>query len=149
MKKIISALLVLSCTGCSGIKFNTNFSPYINSQLKSAIVREYTIEQINQFDAVSLGFVTASDCQANPRDDKPSKRSLESALKNHVHDLGGNGLVIEACGRQQSAGCLVFLECRGVAYSVPERKSAPNSSGDSTSPRAALPGYSIPPFYEH
>ena len=146
MKRIIlSTLLILACCGCSGIKFNTNVGPYVGSQLKSAGVREYTIEQVNQFDAISLGFVTASDCQANARDSEPSKRGLERALKNQVHNRGGNGLVIEACSRQQSAGCLAFLECRGVAYSVPERKSATNSRREAE-PANPSPSYSPAPF---
>lgn len=125
MKVNALGLAALITSGCSGVEFNTNLGPYASSRVKAATVQEYTPEEINRYDAVSLGFVEASDCQKRVDDSEPSKRGLLNAMKIRAHTLGGNGLVVEACGRAQTAGCLVYMECRGTAYSVPERQSRP------------------------
>lgn len=126
MKRIISVLLVISCTGCSGFQFNSNLGDYATGRIKSAAVEEYSFEEINRFDAVSLGFVEASYCQERPDERRPSKAALINELKLATHRRGGNGVVVEACSNPSTDGlCQSYVECRGVAYAVPERQSRP------------------------
>ena len=126
---VTAACLVVAA--CSRIQFNTSLEPYVNDRIKTSLVREYSIAEISQYDAVTLGFVDASYCQDRIDDRKADKSLLVRDLKLRTKDLGGNGLVVEACGTGALAGCYSYLECRGVAYSVPERK------GDSIPPSTA------------
>ena len=107
------------------MNFSTNLGPYVESSVKTVIVEEYSLAEISKYDAISLGFVEASYCQERIDQPKPSKRALVNDLKVRTHSLGGNGVVVEACGRATSGICTQYLECRGVAYSVPQRKSRP------------------------
>ena len=125
MKRIISALLVLGCTGCNGFQFNSNLGDYTAGRIKSAAVKEYSLEEINRFDAVSLGFVESSYCQDLPDERRPSEALLLNQLKITTHRRGGNGVVVEACTSASVSVCRAYMECRGVAYAVPERQSRP------------------------
>ena len=126
MKRVmISALLILSCTGCNGFQFNSNLGDYTAGRINSAAVKEYSIEEINRFDAVSLGFVEASYCQDRPNERHPSNATLINELKLATHRRGGNGVVVETCTSAAATACLAYVECRGVAYAVPARQSRP------------------------
>ncbi|WP_078085491.1 hypothetical protein [Microbulbifer mangrovi] len=116
------AITALFLAGCNGIQFNTNAGPYVSDRLSSTLVREYTISEISQYDATTLGFVEASYCQDKLNERKASKTTLVRDLKVRTQKMGGNGLVVEACGTTEFSGCLSYMECRGVAYAVPERK---------------------------
>ncbi|WP_231758549.1 hypothetical protein [Microbulbifer elongatus] len=126
---LLAASLLLSA--CNGIQFSSNLEPYVEDRIKTRMVREYSIAEIDQYNATTLGFVDASYCQDRVDDRKASKSQLVRDLKLRTKNLGGNGLVVEACGTGAIAGCYSYMECRGVAYSVPERK------GDSTPPTTA------------
>ncbi|WP_043319539.1 hypothetical protein [Microbulbifer sp. HZ11] len=132
-KHAVPAILTasLALTGCSGIQFNSSLEPYVEDRIKTKMVREYSIAEIDQYNATTLGFVDASYCQERMDERKASKSQLVSDLKLRTKNLGGNGLVVEACGTGAIPGCYSFMECRGVAYSVPERK------GDSIPPTTA------------
>lgn len=116
------AAALLLVTGCNGIQFNTNAGPYVSDRLSSTLVREYTISEISRYNATTLGFVNASYCQEKLDERKASKSALMRDLKVRTQKMGGNGLVVEACGTSEFNGCLSYIECRGVAYAVPERK---------------------------
>ncbi|WP_299594962.1 hypothetical protein [uncultured Microbulbifer sp.] len=116
------ALCALSFAGCNGIQFNTNAGPYVSDRIGASIVREYTISEISQYNATTLGFVEASYCQEKINERKASKSALVRDLKVRTQKMGGNGLVVEACGTAAYGACQTYMECRGVAYSVPERK---------------------------
>ena len=112
----------LLTAGCNGIQFNTNTGPYISDRISATSVREYTIAEISQYNATTLGFVEASYCQEKIDDRKASKSGLVRDLKLRTKNIGGNGVVVEACGVAQFGGCHSYMECRGMAYVVPERK---------------------------
>ena len=118
------AFSALYITGCNGIQFNTNAGPYLSDRISATVVREYTIAEISQYNATTLGFVEASYCQEKIDERKASKSSLIRDLKVRTQKMGGNGVVVEACGVAEFGGCRTYMECRGVAYSVPERKGA-------------------------
>lgn len=119
---LVFTLLTLLLTGCSGVSFPTNVGSYTTGKTKALLVREYTISEIERYDAITLGFVEASYCQQRPDEPKARKAELIDSLKQRTHSLGGNGVVVEACGTAIYAGCHSYLECRGVAYQVPERQ---------------------------
>ena len=125
---LLTASLMLSA--CSGIQFNSSLEPNVEDRIKTRMVREYSLAEIDQYNATTLGFVDTSYCPGRVDDRKASKSQLIRDLKLRTKNLGGNGLVVEACGTGSIAGCYFFLECRGVAYSVPERKgdSIPSST---------------------
>ncbi|QKX16230.1 hypothetical protein [Microbulbifer sp. YPW1] len=118
----IIAMASIFTTACNGIQFNTNAGPYVSDRLSSTLVREYTISEISRYNATTLGFVNASYCQDKLDERKASKSALVRDLKVRTQKMGGNGLVVEACGTTKFNGCLSYIECRGVAYAVPERK---------------------------
>ncbi|WP_334078971.1 hypothetical protein [Microbulbifer sp. M83] len=111
--------------GCNGVDFRTNVGPYAKSRIASAGVREYSPVEIGRYDAVSLGFVDSSACQDRIDAPEPERSDLVRKMKQRVHDMGGNGIVVESCGKAALGTCRVHLECRGMAYSVPERQSRP------------------------
>ncbi|WP_444909401.1 hypothetical protein [Microbulbifer sp. TRSA005] len=131
MIRIFVLLSALTVSACSNLKFNTNAGPYLSNKITSTFVKEYSPAEIRRYNGIILGVVTSSECQASPKEDKPSKKALNWALKKQVHDMGGNAIVIENCAVQQSAGCISFLECQGVAYTIPN----PNSQASKTSHR--------------
>lgn len=116
---VLSALLI---AGCSRLQLTTNAGPFITDSISSTLVREYSISEISQYDATTLGFVDASYCQTKLTDRKATKSVVVRDLKLRTKNMGGNGLVVEACGVAESGACHSYLECRGVAYRVPERK---------------------------
>ena len=118
----IITVVSIFLSACNGIQFNTNAGPYVSDRLSSTLVREYTISEISQYQATTLGFVEASYCQDKPDERKASKSALVRDLKVRTKKMGGNGLVVEACGATKFGGCLSYMECRGVAYAVPQRK---------------------------
>lgn len=130
-KLALSLLAVVTAAGCNGIQFNTNAGPYISDRISASVVREYTIAEISQYEATTLGFVEASYCQEKIDDRKASKSALVRDLKVRTKDMGGNGLVVEACGVAQFGNCHSYMECRGVAYAVPDRKGdGPHTAGN-------------------
>lgn len=124
-------LAALSTAGCSGIQFDTNAGPYLSDRVSGTIVREYTLAEISEYNAISLGFVDASYCQEKIDDREARKSKLVRDLKVRTQKRGGNGVVVEACGVAKFAGCYSYMECRGMAYSVPERKGdTPEAAGN-------------------
>lgn len=115
-------------SGCSGVSFHTNAGEYAIDRAGSALVREYTVEQINRYEAITLGMVEAGYCQESPDAAKAHKSTLVRDLKRRTRQMGGNGVVVEACGTGGFPGCHTYLECRGVAYSVPERQGGTPSN---------------------
>ncbi|KUJ84898.1 hypothetical protein AWR36_004480 [Microbulbifer flavimaris] len=124
---VFTAIALAALGGCEGLRFNSNLGPYSEVRIKAAAVREYTPVQIARYDAITLGFVEAAQCQRRPDEPKPNRRMLVRELKQRTHNLGGNGVVVEACGTATGGfeGCQRYLECRGVAYAVPGRQSRP------------------------
>ncbi len=112
-------------SGCNGVDFRTNIGPYAKSRIASAGVEEYSPVEIARYDAVSLGLVEASSCQERIDEPAPERSGVVRAMKQRVHKLGGNGVVVESCARVAQGTCRVYLECRGTAYSVPQRQSRP------------------------
>ncbi|WP_157520169.1 hypothetical protein [Microbulbifer agarilyticus] len=123
--KILIIIFSTLAAACSGITFSTNLGPYAENRVKGTVVKEYSPTQIAKYDAVMLGFVEASYCQERIDQPKPNKRGLVKDLKVRTHSLGGNGVVVEACSKVASGMCNQYMECRGVAYSVPQRQSKP------------------------
>ncbi|SEA18965.1 hypothetical protein [Microbulbifer marinus] len=122
MKQLAAVIVTFVISGCDSVQFNTNLGAYTNTKVKAASVREYTAEEIARYQATSLGFVEAAHCQKKPGDRQPSRQALVDNLKLRVQRLGGNGVVVESCGKSADAMCQLFIECRGMAYAVPERK---------------------------
>ncbi|WP_143186928.1 hypothetical protein [Microbulbifer donghaiensis] len=118
-------LVALMLSGCSGMEFNTNFGGYATNRVKATSVREYSVEEIDKYTATSLGFVEASSCQEKPGDRESSRKALVYDLKLRAQRLGGNEIVVETCGTGAAAMCQAYMECRAVAYLVPERKGPP------------------------
>lgn len=131
-KSAIVPLLILcaSVVGCNGIQFSTNIGTAISNQVSTTLVREYTPAEIDQYNAITLGIVEASHCQKRIDASEAHKSALIKDLKLRTINLGGNGIVVEACGTAKFAGCYSYMECRGLAYAVPERKGkySPNST---------------------
>jgi hypothetical protein len=126
MQKILVLPLIFVLSACSGINFNTNIGPYATNRVKTVLVEEYSPEEIGRYDATFLGIVEASYCQERIDEQKPNKSILVKDLKLKTHNLGGNGVVVEACGKSPVYGtCQAYMECRGVAYSVPARRTMP------------------------
>ncbi|MBB3063597.1 hypothetical protein [Microbulbifer rhizosphaerae] len=125
MKKVTTLFITVMLCSCSGIEFNTNLGAYVGSKVKTKGVKEYSLEEIDQYDATPLGFIEASYCQEKPGERKPTRRALVNDLKVKAHGLGGNGIVVESCGKSVAAICQLYMECRGLAYAVPERKGSP------------------------
>lgn len=123
--KIFIIIFAVFVSACSGMTVNTNLGSFAKNKVKSVIVEEYSLSEISKYDAVSLGFVESSYCQERLDEPKPSKAALVSDLKVRTHSLGGNGVVLEACGKTAYDMCHEYMECRGVAYSVPPRQSRP------------------------
>ncbi|QFT53775.1 hypothetical protein [Microbulbifer sp. THAF38] len=123
--KIFIIIFAALVTACSGITFNTNLRSYAKDRVITTAVKEYSPIEISKYDAVILGFVDTSYCQERIDEPKPNKRALVNDLKVRAHSLGGNGVVVEACGKASSGICNQYMECRGVAYFVPERQSRP------------------------
>ncbi|WOX06124.1 hypothetical protein [Microbulbifer pacificus] len=123
--KIFVIIFAVLISACNGMTFNTNLGPYATNKVKTVIVEEYSLAEISKYDATSLGFVEASYCQERLDQPKPSKAALVSDLKVRTHSLGGNGVVLEACGKTAYDMCHEYMECRGVAYAVPPRQSRP------------------------
>ncbi|MCK7599196.1 hypothetical protein M0G74_18135 [Microbulbifer sp. CAU 1566] len=123
--KIFIIIFTVLVSACSGMTFNTNLGPYAKNRVKTVIVEEYSPVEISKYDAITLGIVEASYCQERIDEPKPSKRAVVNDLKVRTHSLGGNGVVVEACGTAANGACTQYLECRGVAYSVPQRQSRP------------------------
>ena len=129
VNKLIALLFsAVILSGCNGVSFHTNAGEYAIDRAGSALVREYTVEQINRYEAVTLGMVEASYCQESPDAAKAHKSTLVRDLKRRTRQMGGNGVVVEACGTGGFPGCHTYLECRGVAYSVPERQGGTPSN---------------------
>ncbi|WP_323846078.1 hypothetical protein [Microbulbifer magnicolonia] len=124
MKRLAASVIAVLLCGCSGVQFNTNWGSYADSRVKAASVREYSMEEIDRYNATSLGLVEASHCQQKPGEREPSRHALVNDLKLRAQRLGGNGLVIEACGKGAAAACERYMECRAIAYAVPERKGS-------------------------
>ncbi|WP_193164056.1 hypothetical protein [Microbulbifer hainanensis] len=126
MKK--PALILLStlvATGCSGVTFKSNLGTYTAGKVVAASVKEYSPVEIGRYDADSLGMVEASECQKHVDEPELTNALLVRKLKIRVHDLGGNGVVVESCSRVPSGACTDYMECRGTAYAVPYRQSRP------------------------
>ncbi|SDK23530.1 hypothetical protein [Microbulbifer yueqingensis] len=125
-RKVISLLTVTGIVaGCSGLEFRTNIGPYTESRLVSAAVEIYSPTEISRYDAVTLGNVEATACQERPDEPVASRAELVRQMKMRAHRLGGNGLVIEACGKTTLGVCQTYIECHGTAYSVPQRQTRP------------------------
>jgi len=123
--KLFIIIFATFLTACSGMTFNTNVGPYAKSRVKTVIVEEYSPTEISKYDAITLGVVEASYCQERIDQPRPSKSALVNDLKIRTHSLGGNGVVVETCGKSAVGICNQYMECRGVAYSVPQRQSRP------------------------
>lgn len=106
--------------GCSGASFNTNLDSVARQQYKVIAVQEYSFQQMNTFQAESLGAVSANYCQEEIDDPNPSRHAVIDGLKAKVYERGGNGLVVEQCVSSRYRTCESYIECRGVAYQVPE-----------------------------
>ena len=121
--KLALILLSLLLTGCSGIVFNTNVSPYIQNKaensIRAGVVTEYSESDIWRLNASVVGYVDADYCQIDIRDEQPNQSYLLSKLKIDTQRLGGNGLVFQSCGVQTtSASCYAYMTCNGTAYKV-------------------------------
>lgn len=127
MRAVLLLITLATLGGCHGIQFSTNLGPYAEGRIKAASVREYTPVEIGRYDATTLGFVEAAQCQRRADEAEPRRSTLVQELKQRTQKLGGNGVVVEACGAATGGyeGCLRYLECHGVAYAVPERQSRP------------------------
>ncbi|WP_237064751.1 hypothetical protein [Microbulbifer guangxiensis] len=127
MSRTLFLAALMALTGCQGLQFSSSLGPYTEARIKAAAVREYSPVEIGRYDATSLGFVEAMQCQRRADEPEPGRRALVRELKQRTHALGGNGVVVESCGAAQGGyeGCLRYLECRGVAYAVPEWQSRP------------------------
>ncbi|MCO1333528.1 hypothetical protein MO867_04155 [Microbulbifer sp. OS29] len=128
MNKFKTIGLVLLLTGCGGINIKTNTGSYISHKVKTTLVKEYTLLEAHQSGASLLGSVSSTSCQASAKDERPNQESLNKSLKLKVYNLGGNGIVLEGCSVQVSAGCLKFLECHGLAYQIPDRNQHHDAS---------------------
>ncbi|WNZ54745.1 Rcs stress response system protein RcsF [Microbulbifer sp. MKSA007] len=92
----------------------------MSDKVKSALIEEYSLAEVRRSNGTLLGSVSANSCQALPSDAKPEPASIKKLLKIKTHNLGGNAIVFENCTTQNSAGCLKFIECDGLAYIVPK-----------------------------
>ena len=120
----IAALLFIAVfvSACSGVKFKTTISPDIADHVQSSgnadKVIEYSVEEIQRYNAESLGLLVSSSCQSDPNSPKPSNYSIRRDLKYQTQKVGGNGFVVMECNDNPYPGCWAFLECRALAYSV-------------------------------
>ncbi|PKG73564.1 hypothetical protein CXF86_16420 [Shewanella sp. GutCb] len=115
---VFCALFYLA--GCQGVQFQSNVTPeYVGDTLKATKVVEYSVEDIYSFDSQMIGDVASSYCQKAPNSPKPGYSMLLRDLKYKVQQLGGNGVVIMECTKQDPfAECSYFLECRALAYKI-------------------------------
>ncbi|WHI46658.1 Rcs stress response system protein RcsF [Microbulbifer sp. JMSA004] len=120
MQRLLLATSLILLTGCNGIEIQTNAGTYVSDKVKSTLIEEYSLAEIHRSNGTLLGTVSANSCQALPSDEKPEPASIKKSLKIKTHNLGGNAIVFESCTTQNSAGCLKFIECNGLAYIVPQ-----------------------------
>lgn len=124
MKQLAAVIATLVISSCSSAQFSTNLGAYANKKMKAASVREYTAEEIGRYEATSLGFVETTHCQEKPGVRPPARQVMVDDLKLRVQRLGGNGIVVESCGKSVAAMCQLYMACRGMAYAVPEQEGS-------------------------
>ncbi|WP_444914130.1 hypothetical protein [Microbulbifer sp. TRSA007] len=136
MQRLLLTLSLMLLAGCNGIEFKTNAGPYISGRVKSALIEEYSLAEIHQSNGTLLGSVSANSCQTLLTDDKPRPESIKKSLKIKTHDMGGNAIVFEGCYRKDSASCLEFIECKGLAYIIPKHNEQEPNNPPNTPNRA-------------
>lgn len=119
LKCFIIFVTVIGLTACQGVRFNTNLTPdYVVDSYEISKVIEYSAEEVYNYDSQMLGDVSASYCQTL-NSPAPSYSKVVDALKYKVQQLGGNGVVIMECSKEDPfASCKARLECRALAYEV-------------------------------
>lgn len=105
--------------GCSGASVNTNLDSFAKHQYRMVAVKEYSFQQMNIYQAESLGGVSANYCQQKIGQPKANQSALIEELKGKVYQKGGNGLVVEQCRSPRNRACKSYTECYGIAYRVP------------------------------
>ena len=119
LKFLISFFVAACVTGCQGVSFHTNLTPdYVVDTYEASKVVEYSAEEVYNHDSQMIGDVSASYCQTL-NTPAPSYSKVVDALKYKVQRLGGNGIVIMECSKENPfASCEARLECRALAYEV-------------------------------
>ena len=121
--RILVVLILSGCiTACSGVRFQSNISPDLAEHVQSVAnadkVVEYSVEELQRYQARDLGLLVASSCQQEPHSAKPSKYTIKRDLKYQTQNVGGNGFVIMECSNDRYAGCYAYLECKALAYAI-------------------------------
>ena len=81
-------------------------------------VVEYSAEEVYNHDSQMIGDVSSSYCQTLNTPPPVYSRVVEN-LKYKVQQIGGNGIVVMECSKEDPfAVCVARLECRALAYEV-------------------------------
>lgn len=117
--KYVFLFLIFTVSACNGVRFNSSINPNVEESLKTHKVEEYSIAEIQRYQAKSLGQVTSSLCKTHPSQPTPTESLLLRDLKYKTQRIGGNGVVIMECvDHRINTSCNEFLECRALAYLV-------------------------------
>lgn len=101
----------------------TNLGEYVaaktNDNLRSSKVEVYSRDQIWQLTHTNLGMVDAEYCQNERFGHLPSETELKKIMRSKAQQLGGNGIVYDACdsGRDY-LDCKQYIRCQATAYDV-------------------------------
>ncbi|GIU37593.1 hypothetical protein L2719_20250 [Shewanella schlegeliana] len=119
LKFIFLTLALIGMTACQGVRFNTNLTPeFAVDKYQTSQVVEYTAEEVYNHDSQMIGEVSAVYCQ-RINTPAPIYSSIIETLKYKVQKIGGNGIVVMECSKDNPyAACIAHLECRALAYEV-------------------------------
>jgi len=121
--KLILIVVLLSLTGCSSVRLNSNADIYLGNKIENSIrqsaVKRYTHNEVWKLGAVQVGYVESDYCQLDFRDHKLDKNTLISSLEIKTQKLGGNALVFDSClVNNNMASCHRYTRCNGMAYLI-------------------------------
>ncbi|GLS82697.1 Rcs stress response system protein RcsF [Paraferrimonas haliotis] len=114
--KLISALALLSLSGCAGYTFNTNLdADNFKEYYKAGEVQVYKDDSEAPKNHVVLGLVEGTSCQDN--DDLPPSNEADARtdMRRAAADLNANGVISHTCIQQSSNSCLTETICYGQA----------------------------------
>ncbi|MCG9728352.1 hypothetical protein L1D44_00565 [Shewanella sp. Isolate13] len=119
LKLIFLIAALMGMTACQGVRFNTNLTPeMVVDKYQASQVVEYTAEEVYNHDSQMIGDVSAAYCQ-RVNTPPPNYSGIIEMLKYKVHKIGGNGIVVMECAKDNPyAACIAHLECRALAYEV-------------------------------
>lgn len=112
-------LMLLGISACQGVQLHTNLTPSkVVDAYEASKVVEYSVEEVYNHDSQMIGDVKASYCQTI-NTPPPTYSKVVKNLKYKVQQIGGNGIVVMECTKEDPfASCVARLECRALAYAV-------------------------------